>query len=521
MDEINDIPSLFKTIYNHYDPNNGLDDSYFNDLAKKYEGREEEVVKQIYNHYDPESGLDDNYFKEVVDKYRKPAATIVPPTTQEQVDFTKPLEAAKIIPARKPQDEDEQLLEIADKYGYGKLNISDLIVQATEAVRSGDEGSISAFGSGIDQVRSSIQAGIKSLKDTARSERAALGGIPTRGGRVAPYSPEKQAELRQIDNELKLLESKGYFEKGGAYEKAVYRSLVGNKKFRTALETKGLDPDATLAEALRGETEGFWTRLGMSVAQTAPQLAGQIGAGMVGGLVGGPISGAAVGGAFMGSQVYGGRILEGLIEDQRVTDEDKIAALGSAIVEFGAESILSPVGKVGGKLIQLIRKQPFELTQEVIKKGGAKKLLDFTVNLFKRGIQEGAEEAVVSAVTPINEAIAKQLSQEDPNFDIRNYLIKEFTDEGYTDEMIESFLVGFGTGAPTAIIDAAETTAVIPPSRPAKTEFIPEAELTPEQTQLAVNVRTFFNDYKADTENIDTLYADYLATLTEDEQALA
>ena len=181
--------------------------------------------------------------------------------------------------------------------------------------------------------------------------------MPTPGGGVVPFSEQQKQELRQTDNELKLLESKGYFEKGGAYEKAVYRSLVGNKKFRTALETKGLDPDATLAEALRGETEGFWTRLGMSIAQTAPQLAGQTGAGVVGGVLAGPVGAATAGGAFMGSQVYGGRILEGLVDDQKITDEDRIAAMGSAIVEFGAESLLGPVGKVGGKIVDFVRRK--------------------------------------------------------------------------------------------------------------------------------------------------------------------
>lgn len=519
-----DFASLLKDIYNHYDPNNNLEDSYFTKVADKYQGNEAEILKKIYNHYDPNSGLGDDYFNKVAQKYAKVAPTPeFTPTIKPQVDFTQPVAAAKEVLGVSPIKTDEGLVQLADKYGYGKLQINELMDKAVDAVQSGDAGTISAFSSGIDQVIASSQAGLKGIMDElAKSSIQPGGGIAY----TQPAFREAMEKRQETERDIKLLESKGYFKKGGVYEKSLYRSLVANKKFRTALEAKGLDPDATLADALKGDTEGFWQRLSMGVAQTAPQIVGQIGAGFVGGLVGGPVTGAAAAGAFMGSQVYGGRLLEGLVEDQKITDEDRIAATGAAIAEFGAESLLGPVAKVGGKLAQFLTKSGRQVADQAVNRGAGKQVLDFVANAFKKGAGEAGEEMLVTGLNPMIEVAAKAISQEDPNFDYKKY-IEDSYGEGFFDEMLEAGLVGFATGAATAIVPEAKAkpteqapTTAPPTVPPTETEFAPELEMTPEQSSIAVGVRSFLDTYTGDVNQTDEVFEAYVNSFPENERDL-
>ena len=233
--EPQDFPSLLKGIYNHYAPNNNLDDSFFSEMSTKYQGKEVELLKGIYNHYAPNNGLSDDFFNKMVQKYAKVAPTPeFTPTIKPQADFTQPVAAAKEVLGVSPIKTDEGLVQLADKYGYGKLQINELMDKAVDAVQSGDAGTISAFSS-IDKVIASSQAGLKGIMDElAKSSIQPGGGIAY----TQPAFREAMEKRQETERDIKLLESKGYFKKGGVYEKSLYRSLVANKKFRTALEAK-------------------------------------------------------------------------------------------------------------------------------------------------------------------------------------------------------------------------------------------------------------------------------------------
>ena len=434
------LPEALKRFYDHYDPDHGYGDDYFNKVAEKYKGSEAEVFKKLYNHYDPDHGYGDDYFQQLGVKFgggkKKESAVQTTPQGSGQITGV-------------PQ-EGEDLIALADKYGYGKLNIEELTDEAVNLIQSGDAGSITAFESGFDQVVSSAMTAIEAAKQSA--ERIDLGGTFTPGGMgaglamtITQKDEEEYRKRRQKIADLDRLQASGYFERGGLYERAVLQSLVGSKKMQAALAARGLDPEKTLSDALRGDAKGFWRRLSMAVAQQGVQLGGQIGAGIAGAAIAGPAGGLAAGAAFMGSQAGGGRLLEGLIEDQKITKEDKIAAFGASILEGTAESLGGPVGKLGGKIVSFLGKNGKDVAEEVVKKGGLNKLIDFVKAFTKGGGQEGLEESLVTALTPINEVIAKELTREDPNFDVEAFLREQYGD-GFADQLIESGLVGFATG---------------------------------------------------------------------------
>ena len=450
------LQEALKRFYDHYDPDHGYGDDYFNKVAEKYKGSEAEVFKKLYNHYDPDHGFGDDYFQQLGVKFGggKKKESAVQTTPQSPIQ-TEPQTPVQTTPQGSGQitgvpQEGEDLIALADKYGYGRLNIEELTDEAVNLIQSGDAGSITAFESGFDQVVSSAMTAIEAAKQSA--ERMDLGGTFTPGGMgaglamtITQEDEEEYRQRRQKIADLDRLQASGYFERGGLYERAVLQSLVGSKKMQAALAARGLDPEKTLADALKGDAKGFWRRLSMAVAQQGAQLLGQIGVGMAGGVVGGPAGGLTASAAFMGSQAGGGRLLEGLIEDQNITDEDKVAALGSAILEFTAERVGGPVGRLGGKIGSFLVRKGVDVAEEVIKKGGLNKLIDFVKAFVKGGGQETIEETTVTALTPINEAIAKELTREDPKYDVEEFFREQYGD-GFTDRMLESGLTAFATG---------------------------------------------------------------------------
>jgi len=411
------IADALRRIYDATDPNHTYNDEYFQKVAEKYKGREVEMFRTLYDSIDPNHGYNDEYFQKVVDKYTQTDKKKDVPV----VDFTKPITAAKKVLG---EGDSADVTELAKKYGFSKLTEQSIEQTADSIVRAIRNGEVdpTAFGSGWNQVKSGMYAMASDAILNAPTIR------PTAVPGVMMPSISEEAQQRQARQDIKRLQASGYFEDGGLLEKALIEQLTSSKKMEEALKAKGLDPEKTLYDAASsGNAAEFFQRLSMSVAQQAPQLLTQVALSAI------PVIGQTAGPTFMASQVGGSRLVQALLEDQKLTADDRRAAVGAAVLEFLTERIMSPVGKLGGRLIDVLRKQGKgvieEAAEDIIRQGNFKMIIDFSKKLITDAGQEGTEELFVEVLSPLNEALVKQLSKENPYFDAKAYLKEQYGED--------------------------------------------------------------------------------------------
>jgi hypothetical protein len=417
-------------------------------------------------------------------------------------DKAQQMETIKKEGRKKEEAEVEALAESA-----GFRQITDDIIQgwAEDAAKKIATGEVdaTAWSSGVEQFKSSLSG---ALDQAALADPATyINPEAMRGMMMSKEGRESIKKMREASQKVKRLQKEGYFKEGGMMEGAMKRQLLANEQFKQALKDKGLDPEATMEQAFQqGGISDAMNYIRMRVTQQGAQLTGAA----VAGAVGGPV----MAGGLMGASSAGGDLIGKALKNKKLSDEDRTAALAKGILEGTAESILSPVSKIGGT----VTKRLFSgAAKEVAKQGGKAGLKQSLKKVLSASLKEGFEEAFVESMSPFIDEGVKQLYQEDADFDLDKFLKDNFGEKGRA-QILESFVIGAATGSAAGGVDAATSTI----GRRAEEAPATEAEEVSISKDKDVDFHTknLFIENKP-VEDVEQEVSNYLESLTEEQRS--